>query len=158
MMLSFSRDCGVFSVRAVGVLLHGARVLLHRAEHDPFWVLPGGRVEFNEDTAAAVVREFKEELLVDVQVERLLWVVENFFEYNGARCHGMELYFLLSLPPESDLSQRTEPWTGREENCTLIFNWFPVQELERMDMYPVFLKRALCDVPQTVVHVVQRDE
>ncbi len=155
-MITFQHAEGVFSFRAAGVIVHGGNVLLHRAEHDAFWVLPGGRVEFGEDAAVAVVREIKEELLVDAATERLLWVVENFFEYNERQCHGLEFYFLLSLPPDSGLYGRTEAWTGQEETCTLIFQWFPFDALGEMELYPAFLKQALLSLPEQPQHIVQR--
>ena len=155
-MITFRHTEGVFTFRAVGVLVHGDNVLLQTTDHDPFWVLPGGRVEFGEDAAAAAVREIREELLVDAQVERLLWVVENFFEYNGNQCHGLELYFLLSLEPDCELCGRTEQWTGMEGGYTLYFQWFPVSALAEVELYPTFLKQALLALPERPAHVVQR--
>ncbi len=155
-MINFQHREGVFSFRAVGAILHNGRVLLQRAEHDQFWVLPGGRVEFGEDAATAVVREIREELLIDARAEQLLWVVENFFEYNDCQCHGLEFYFLLSLSPECELYQRTEPWTGYEDQYILIFQWFPLEALADVELYPAFLKEALCSLPEQPCHIVQR--
>ncbi|PWK14352.1 NUDIX domain-containing protein [Tumebacillus permanentifrigoris] len=39
--------------------------------------LPGGRVDILEPSNVTIVREFAEELGVEVQVDRLLWVVER---------------------------------------------------------------------------------
>jgi 8-oxo-dGTP diphosphatase len=50
------------------------RVLLcHRRDYD-FWGLPGGGVESGESPWQAVVREVKEEVGLDVEVERLVGV------------------------------------------------------------------------------------
>lgn len=155
-MLNFSRDCGVFNVRTVGVLIHDGRVLLHRAEHEPFWTLPGGRVEFAEEAATALVREVREELETDARIERLLWVVENFFVYNESKCHELAFYFLLSLPEEDGVYTRRE-FIGKEEGCVLLFRWFSLSELEEFDIKPVFLKTGLLNLPDSVAHVVQRE-
>ena len=65
-MLSFPTPGGRFSVRTVAVLLHCGRLLTHRMEHDNFWSLPGGRVEFGEASAAALARELHEELGITI--------------------------------------------------------------------------------------------
>ena len=41
----------------------------------------------------------REGLAIDVDVVRLLWFVENFFDYEGLHYHEIALYFLLRLPP-----------------------------------------------------------
>ncbi len=81
-MISFIVDGVRFNFRAAAVIVDDGYVLLHRAAHEDFWSLPGGRVEAGEASAATVARELTEELgpAVDARVGRLLWVVENFFE------------------------------------------------------------------------------
>jgi 8-oxo-dGTP diphosphatase len=61
-----------YSVGAFAIILDGQkRVLLcHRCDHD-LWNLPGGGLEFNEAPWECVVREVKEEIGLDVEVERL---------------------------------------------------------------------------------------
>src|SRR3954449_8179577 len=95
-MITYRAQGGNFNFRVAGVLLDrtGERVLIHRAPSEPFWTLPGGRVELMEPASEAFKREMLEELGADVQVERLLWVVENFFPYDGKRWHEIAFYFL----------------------------------------------------------------
>lgn len=62
------------------VVLNGDRVLLLKRAHEPFngyWVLPGGHVERNETVEGAAVREMKEELGIDVEVEKLVGVFSD---------------------------------------------------------------------------------
>ena len=40
-LLEFETEGGVFVYRVVGVAIDGGRVLIHRAERDAFWALPG---------------------------------------------------------------------------------------------------------------------
>jgi len=82
----------IFLCRVAGVAVVDDRVLLHRSEHDDFWALPGGRLEVGETMTEALRREMREEVEVDVEVGRLLWVIENFFDH-----------YPLDQPPDTSL-------------------------------------------------------
>lgn len=47
----------------------------------------GGGIEFGEPSEAALRREFREELDVELGAVQLLGVIENIFEYEGAPGH-----------------------------------------------------------------------
>jgi ADP-ribose pyrophosphatase YjhB (NUDIX family) len=145
-----------FTYRVAGVAIHDGAVLLHRSEHEDFWTLPGGRCELLERSDDALCREMAEELGADVMVQRLLWIVENFFEYDAAHCHEMGLYFLMRFngePPGSG----GEPFIGHEGDPPLIFQWFPLETLGDMTIYPTFLKERLQAIPDATSHVIHRD-
>ena len=57
-----------------------------------FWNPPGGGLEFKENAKEALVREFKEETLLDVQVENFLFVNE----FTSTDFHAIELFFEVS--------------------------------------------------------------
>jgi ADP-ribose pyrophosphatase YjhB (NUDIX family) len=80
-MISFDIGGARFNYRVVGIALDGNRVLLHRAEMDDFWSLPGGRGEILEPSEETLKREMMEELSIEIRVDRSVWVVENFFKY-----------------------------------------------------------------------------
>lgn len=153
-MISFEKGKIKFSYRVAGIALDGDRVLLQRTEKDDFWFLPGGRVEWLESAQDALLREMQEELGVEAHVERLLWVVENFFEHDGQSHHELGLYFLISFPPDSLLYGKSEPFAGDEEGLKIIFKWHPLDELEEITLYPVFLQKRLASMPQVTEHIV----
>jgi ADP-ribose pyrophosphatase YjhB (NUDIX family) len=155
-MLSFDLDRGRFNFRVVGVVIHDGRVLLHHAEHDNFWALPGGRAELMEPSTATIAREMREELGVEVRVERLLWVVENFFQYDELGFHELALYFLIHLPHDSPLVHESS-FDGIEGHKRLMFRWFRIESLERVRLFPSFLRTALRSLPDAVTHVVHTD-
>src|SRR5690606_33744841 len=88
----------IFQMRVAGLGFCDGHLLVHRAVHETFWTLPGGRAEFGEDSAQTLRREMMEELGVEVTVGRLLWVVENFFSYEGSDWHELGFYYLMELP------------------------------------------------------------
>lgn len=153
--LSIHLEGGVFNYRVVGVLLNSDRVLLQRAESDPFWVLPGGRGEFGEASDATIRREFFEEIGLKVRVGRLLWVVENFFDLRQPY-HEIAFYYevhALSQMPTSKV------FDGRREdrNPPLVFRWAHIEDLPDLLLYPDFLPRVLAHLPTQVTHIVHRD-
>lgn len=156
-MITFRQNDRRFNFRVVGIAIHDGRVLLHRAEQTDFWALPGGRGELLEPAAETLRREMEEELNVAVAVERLVWIVENFFEYQGERFHELALYFQMHFPQDWPLLQHTDAFDGHENGIRLIFRWFPVDQLQGERVYPSFLRTGLATLPATTQHVVHTD-
>lgn len=63
------------TVGAVAVVEHDGRILVLRQHHRPGWTLPGGLVNRGESGDAAVVRELREEVGLDVEVDLPVGVV-----------------------------------------------------------------------------------
>jgi len=156
-MITFERGDIRFNYRVVGIAFDGDRVLLHRAEGDDFWALPGGRGELLEAARETLVREMREELDVEVNVGRLLWVVEGFFEHDEHRYHELAFYFLMKLPPECYVLKKTGPFVVVDEGVRFIFQWYGLDELAELELYPTFLKGGLLSLPATTQHIVHRD-
>jgi 8-oxo-dGTP pyrophosphatase MutT (NUDIX family) len=156
-MISFASQSHQFTLRAAALLQRDDAVLLHRLEGDPFWSLPGGRVEAGETAAQAVIRELQEELGETVICERLLWVVENFFNHRGKLHHEIGLYFIAHLQPTSALLAQAGPFPGRECHHNLEFTWFERSLLGNLDLRPSFLVDTLASRELTFKHVVHRD-
>jgi len=139
------------------VAIHNDSVLLHRANDEPFWTLPGGRAEHGESAEETIAREMREELETDVHVDRMLWIVENFFEYGGLSYHELALYFAIRFPSGS-APLRADSFDRSDGSVPLRFKWCPVQQeaLAALPVAPPFLAEALTNLPQSVVHVVDR--
>jgi len=157
-MIRFDQGNRRFNYRVAGVAIHNDSVLLHRADHESFWTLPGGRAEHGETAEDTIRREMREELETDVHVDRLLWVVENFFEYDGLRYHELAQYFLIRFP-EGTAPLRAEAFDRINAGVRFRFRWFPVRrdELDELALFPAFLSRGLTDLPRSVVHIVERE-
>jgi ADP-ribose pyrophosphatase YjhB (NUDIX family) len=146
-----------FNYRVVGIVIHDGRVLAHRGEDEAFWTLPGGHAEPMEPAAVTLKRELREELGVEVEVGRLVWVVENFFTWNRRRWHELALYFLVQPSPTAAMITRTEAFGGSEAASKLLFRWFDLDQLTDLELYPGFLRRELRAVPATTTHIVWTD-
>ena len=147
----FKTNQGVFNFRTAGIWIKNNHVLLHKIVGDDFWALPGGRVKIMEESQNAVQREMKEELDVQVKVERLLWTVENFFTYNSKNFHELGFYYLISSAEQYEI--QAQEFFGIEGE-KFIYKWMPLNELEAVTMYPEFLKVELRHIPNYPKHMV----
>ena len=157
-MIQVDQDGRRFNYRVVGVAIHDGAVLLHRAGDEPFWTLPGGRAEIGETAEDTVKREMQEELSTDVEVLRLLWLIENFFYYDGLSYHEVALYFLIRFPPDSKPMAQSA-FEVSDGPTTLRFRWVPLdgETLVGLPLLPSFLAVGLRELPASVVHIVHRD-
>ena len=155
-----------FNYRVAGIIVDEGHVLLHRGEADRFWTMPGGRPELGEPSRDALVREMQEELGLRVEIERLLWIVENFFPDDAAApddpslpamWHELAFYYLVRLPVGSGFDAQRREFTGFEGDLPIIFRWFPCGRLHDVSLFPTFLRGALAALPRTPVHVVHTD-
>ena len=156
-MTEFPVDSGHLNYRVAGVCIHADHVLLHREEKDDFWVTPGGRPLLFEPWRDTLVREMAEEISTRVEVLRLLWAVENFFEYFGKRLHEILFYYQMSLPKDSPYRDIGMDFTGQEGEITLFFHWVRLSQIDSVRLYPTFLRTVLKVLPDCPVHVVDID-
>ena len=113
--ISVKWEEGEFGLRSAGIMLDNKnRVLLCRLEEEFIWVIPGGGSVLHETSKETVEREFLEEVGFEVDVQRLLWIEENFFEYGGAKIHGLGFYFLVT-PKDANGIWEQEEFAGQED-------------------------------------------
>lgn len=157
-MITYQEGGAVFNYRVVGIALSNNQVLLHTEEGSGFWALPGGRGELMEPARSTLKREMREELGIDVKVDRLVWIVENFFADGDRRYHELALYFLMTFPTDCGVLAEEGPFAGTEKGSKLVFQWHPVGGVERIPLYPTFLRTALGSIPPAAHHVVHWDQ
>jgi 8-oxo-dGTP pyrophosphatase MutT (NUDIX family) len=125
--------------RACAIIRRADRLLLNRFGADSFWALPGGAIESGEFSTEALVRELREELAVTVEIGRLIWVVENLFEYRGAFYTEFGFYYEAEWPR---LPLRGgEEFKGEEHDQ--FFRWVRYDEIAALDFRPAVLRLPL---------------
>ncbi|USK31254.1 NUDIX hydrolase (plasmid) [Bacillus sp. CMF21] len=149
---TFNLKRAVFNYRVAAIMIENNHVLIHKQKNDSHWALPGGRVEVLEDSQTSIKREVKEELGLDVKVNNLLWITENFFEYNEKDFHEIGLYYEVALT-EGNFNVIKEVFYG-EEGERLINKWIPISQLDDIALYPEFLKTSLKEIPSSPKHLI----
>jgi 8-oxo-dGTP pyrophosphatase MutT (NUDIX family) len=155
-MINFAIGPARFNYRVAAVCLHEGHVLAVKPDDEAFWFLPGGRVEMLEDSATALRRELQEELGVEAEVGRLLWLVENFFGGEVSAFHELCLYYLVSLADFPNLCQVEHPFLCLD-NPHLRFEWQPLATLDTLNLLPSFLPERLRRLPDQPEHLIHHD-
>lgn len=154
-MLSFLKDNKKFNCRSVAVFIHQNKVLMHRVQDNPYWSLPGGRVEFMESASNTVIREMKEELDIECQIIRPLWIMENFFSYTDKMQHEIAFYFLVTCPQQ--LLDKGPEFVVMENGVTrLQFRWAIISNLDEEKLFPTVLKSSLKKLPSSLEYIVHQ--
>ncbi|MCJ8006523.1 NUDIX hydrolase [Lederbergia wuyishanensis] len=148
----FKTETAIFNYRVAGIWIENGHVLLHRAVNEENWSLPGGRVALLEESRESIRREFLEELGVDIHIDRLVWIGENFFEYRGKEFHEIGFYYMIT---SNHSLYCIEPFYGLEGDG-LIYKWTPISEIINMELYPRYLRTGLNNLPITTEHFVEK--
>lgn len=147
MDISFKAEAGAFNYRAAAIIVHDGKLLVLQDEGIPHDYLPGGRVHLGEPAEAALAREVREELDIDLPPHRLTFVAESFFTLMDTRYHEMCLYHLMDAPPE--LLTRGDSFTRVEGDEVHHFRWVKFEELREMSFFPIFLKERIFSLPDS---------
>lgn len=157
-MISIGIAGTLFMYRAAGICIADGRVLLCRSPELPFWYIPGGRVHTGESSLDALRRELAEEIGVEPVIERLVYVVENFFDFEGQRLQEIGLYFVVSFPEGSEPMSWDTPVIRTEtgDGQPLEWAWHPLAGIESLDIRPPYFKQHLAKLPDTPMHLIDR--
>lgn len=150
MDITFKTESGVFNCRVAAIILHKNKILAMHDERSPYYYLPGGRISLNETAETAILRELKEELLIDAEIIRPLWLNQSFFteDVNGQKYHELCFYFLIDVS-KTDLLKRGERFTLHERHHVHDFEWLDADNLKNEYFYPVFLKESILSLPDS---------
>lgn len=148
MDLSFHTELGRFNFRVGAVIIMNNKLLLVSNKNAPYYYSIGGRVKYNETCEEAVKREVREELGIELEIDRPLYFEEKFFDekVTGEHFHEIGVYYLMKINdrlPEPFCSSVTE--NGDKE----YLEWIPIDELNKYTVFPSFLKNEIHSLPKS---------
>lgn len=154
MDITFKTPTGRFNYRVAGLLIHEGKLLIMQDENQPYYYVPGGRVSLHERSEDAMKREISEELNIEVNIKRMLWVNENFFEEAilNERFHEICFFYLLELKDKEFLENGDE-FIVNENGKIHSYYWKNFEELKDINVYPLFLKEKITNLPLYIEHI-----
>ena len=131
--LARSRGLGVpVKVVARCIVIKGSELLVQVSKKGDRYRLPGGSVNDTETIVECLKREMHEELGVNIEVGKLLYIVESFYRRKNRIVHEIGFYFLCKLS-----SERGKDITSREKHVEI--HWSPLDQLEEAKFRPPVL-------------------
>jgi 8-oxo-dGTP diphosphatase len=137
-------DSGMdFGVRVAAVVERRGALLLVRhqkPDRDPYWVLPGGRLEPGETIPACAVRELSEETGLEAAFSGVLYVSEFLREGR----HTIDVVVKMALEGGGKAVLGSDPEVAPDAEPTLAeVRWVDVDELREIDLLPASIKGRL---------------
>ena len=105
----------------------------------------GGTVEFGETAEAAVIREFREELGITVEILGPPVFMENIYTHEGRLGHEILAIFNIAFPAD-DFAGETRIEFSEDDGTKCFAEWFALDALDvpdRPQLYPAGLKAHL---------------
>ena len=157
------RDCyindaeGWFRLRAAAIIINNGKVLMVHNDREPYYYSVGGAVAQNESSEEAVLREVLEETGFRYEIDRLAFILENFFIMpvggEPKKCHEIAFYYLMKPHESMEIHCESHGINGGKEEMV----WFPLDQLADKHLYPTFFKEYLTAIPDGITHLVARE-
>ena len=151
MDISFKNGNEKFNYRVCAIIVNDEKILAMKDDYSPYYYLPGGRVKIGETAEDAVIRECKEELCIEPEIIRPLWLNQAFFteDVSKIRFHELCVYFLMDIS-KTDLISRGKEFILYEGERKNRFVWLSFKNLEKEYFYPNFLKKDIFNLPENL--------
>jgi ADP-ribose pyrophosphatase YjhB (NUDIX family) len=132
----------------LGVLARDDEFLLHELTAptgEPCYRPVGGTIEFGESSADALVREFREELGIEVDAGTPLGTIEDRFQWDGQQRHKLVIFRSAAFSDPSNYErERFENTDGRELQAV----WKSLSEIQAEDA-PLYTQQNECRIAPT---------
>lgn len=145
-------DNGFINIRVGAIIMKGNQFLMVGNNRENYLYSVGGRIKFGETSEEAVVREVKEETGVTMEIDRLGFIHENFFQIEdgpkkGKIIYEISFYYYMKTPEDFAPSCYSLTEAGDTEKLV----W--VSTDSEQQIYPEFFRRELLHPCDQVKHI-----
>lgn len=143
------------NIRAVVVIIHNNKILVHKNINSDHYALLGGRVKIGEDSETTVKREIKEELNKEIEITGYIGTIENFFKMSGSKFH--EILFIHKAEFVNEEDKKIEyTLKNNEGEDFLQYEWL---DLDKIDEYPLLpqVSKTILKENKFPVHKINND-
>lgn len=118
-------------IRVAGILIEDNKILLiqHHKNNKKYWLVPGGGNDWGETTKEALIREYKEETNMDIEVDEFMFFSETISP--DKKRHVLNLFYKIHRNNKNDSIIKLG-----EEAVLTDLKFVTKEELETMTIYP----------------------
>jgi 8-oxo-dGTP diphosphatase len=139
-------------LRVCGILANEKGVLLVKHEplgkHGYLWSPPGGKVEYSESLEKNLKREFNEEVGLEVEVGKFMFVNE----YINTPLHAIEIFFKIDSFI-GDLKVGTDPELSTKDQIIKNVEFIPFELIKSMNPYIVHNIFSRCESQDELINL-----
>jgi len=155
--ICFINEKDWFRYRTGAFILKDDKMLFVKSKFGGYFYMIGGGVGLGETSADCIEREVLEETGIEVKVDRLAVVLENFFKgvggpIDGLDCHAVEFYYLVKVLDDSKSFSKTD--IGEE------LVWLSVEEIKTSFFKPNFIPSNIDKIlnSSNILHVIEESD
>lgn len=152
MNLDYTIENNRFNARVAAIIYNKdkSKVLLFKMIDKDYYMLPGGRIEFNEDSISAVKREIKEETEFDLEY-KFISIQENFVTRNNINI--MQYCFVYEAIYEEDIKHNEFIC---KDNDYHKFYWIDIDKINNIIIFPESTKNMILKENDIVLHIIEK--
>lgn len=147
-----------FNLRVYGILIHQGALLVsdEYIKKNRITKLPGGGLEFGEGTKDCLIREFKEELNLDIEIKDHFYTTD-FFVTSAFNTNSqvISIYYLVKPVGNLDFKVSEIPHSYEKKEGAQSFRWIKLKELKETD-FTLIIDRKVAEmlIKQSDLHKI----
>lgn len=150
--ITFIENQARFRYRAAAVIIEEGAVAFMTNPDENYYYSLGGAVQLGESSKEALLREIREETGQEYDIDKLLFVQENFFHETTGRLAGLDshevaFYYLMK--------SKGQQFPSLNKDETL--QWIPLDKMDQYKVFPNFLPQVLKQQSQGIQHIISRE-
>ena len=153
--VNYEKNSIVFNYRVGALIRKNNKILVEKNNNFSYYILPGGRCEFNEASIDTGIREMKEETGLDIKYVKSIGLIENFFisNYNHKKYH--ELFMIHEYEFIDKNNYNLETINNIEDDKDAVYEWIDIDKLKELEFQPKITLDFINS--KEFIHYINRD-